>query len=467
MFSLILLYVALTIIRPQDYMATLADVPVLSVVLVLAFTSWLASSAKTFAAPQFLLLPTFLLAMMASLIFNGWVGGAIEQLGQFGPTVAAFFVLTAAIAAKPGRLRTAFVVFVLCAMVLALHGVDQKYSGIGWTGVGMVEDGRIQYVGIFKDPNDLGLLFVAVLPMAVYLSSGGGFMRRLLWLSGAALLLFGIYLTNSRGALLAVLVVGAGYLWYRRGLVVAGTLGMVGLVLMRLLSSRMQQLDADESSAAGRVDAWYEGFQMFMSKPLFGVGTGNFTEYNYLTAHNSFVLVLAETGFFGFVTWLAFVGYGFLMMVAVLRRLEPPQPVAETVSTMSPARKAVPAAPALAALGPAIHGRMPLPVPVKAPIATAAVTDGGAAWNEARTQALTMLLSMSGLFAAAFFLSRSYTVVMYLVIALAVGHYVELRKRYPGLRAFSLANEWWRWIPRAAIAIVALGVVIIVLLHSP
>ena len=465
MFPLILLYVALTIVRPQDYMTVLAGVPLLSVVLALAFVSWLASSAKTLAAPQFLLLPVFLLAMMASQVFNGWAGGAIDQIGQFGPIVAAFFVLATAVAAKPGRLRKAFVVFVLCTMLLALHGVDQKYAGVGWTGIGTVEDGRIQYVGIFKDPNDLGMLFVAVLPMAVFLSSGGGLLRRLFWLAGAALLLFGIYLTNSRGAMLAVLVVGGGYLWHRRGPVVAGTLGVVGLLVMRLLSSRMQQLDADESSAAGRVDAWYQGFQMFRSDPLFGIGTGNFTEYNDLTAHNSFVLVLAETGFFGFVTWLAFVVYGFLMMATVLRCQTPPRALADEAPAAGPVPVVPLPLPLPVADGMAPPRRTPVWLPAKAP-----ADDQGAAaaadWAEARAQALTMLLSLSGLFAAAFFLSRSYTVVLYLVIALAVGHYVELRRRYPALRSFSLADEWWRWIPRAVIAIVTLGVIVIVLLRT-
>lgn len=458
MFFLILLYVALTIVRPQDYMPALAGVPLLSVVLVLAFASWLASSAKTFEAPQFLLLPVFLLAMMASLVFNGWAGGAIEQIGQFGPVIAAFFVLATAVAAKPGRLRKTFMLFVLCAMVLALHGVDQKLYGVGWTGVGTVEDGRIQYVGIFKDPNDLGMLFVAVLPMAGYLSAGGGMLRRVFWLAGAALLVYGVYLTNSRGALLAVLVVGGGYLWHRRGLVVAGSLGAVGLLVMRLLSSRMQELDADESSAAGRVNAWYEGLHMFMAKPLFGVGTGNFTEYNELTAHNSFVLVLAETGLFGFVVWLAFVGYGFMMMAAVLRTAQPPRREAE---------EPLPPAPPSHALAAADTSRAR--VPAWQPVAGAThaeAADAAADWATARAQALTMLLSLSGMFAAAFFLSRSYTVVLYLVIALAVGHYVDLRRRYPGLRAFSLADDWWRWLPRAGTAIVALGVVVIVLLHS-
>lgn len=419
MFILILLYLALTIIRPQDYMPGLEGMPLLSGVLVLAFLCWLISSAKTFAAPHFLLLPIFTLALMASQVANGWVGGALEVLLQFGSTVIAFFVLATAVASSRRRVVVALAVFTLCTLVLALHGVDQSQHGIGWTGVGMAEDGRIQYVGIFNDPNDLGLLFAAVLPMACYLSSRGGFFGRIFWLAGAALLLYGVYLTNSRGALLAVLVVGGVYVWYRRGMVTAGILGVAGLVVMQLLSSRMQELDADESSAAGRVDAWYEGLHMFLSHPLFGVGAGNFTEYNYLTAHNSFVLVLAEVGFFGFITWLAFVGYSFWMMVKLLRM--PPQPAA----------------------------------------------DGNTQdWVVERKLAMTLLLSLCGLFASAFFLSRSYTVVMYLVIAVVVGYYVGARRRFPELPVFSLAEGWWRWIPIAMASIFALFVMVQVLLRT-
>ena len=58
-------------------------------------------------------------------------------------------------------------------------------------------------------------------------------------------------------------------------------------------------MSASEGSAYGRFEAWYEGFQMFKQSPLFGVGLGMFTDYHELTAHNSFVLVMAELGLFG------------------------------------------------------------------------------------------------------------------------------------------------------------------------
>ncbi|HEY8682264.1 MAG TPA: O-antigen ligase family protein, partial [Rhodanobacter sp.] len=413
MFVLSLLYLALTIIRPQDYLPGLTGIPILPVVLVLAFLFWLGSSSKTFAAPQFLLLPVFLLALMLSEVANSWSGGALDQLVKFGPAVIAFFVLATTIAANRRRVVIAFAVFVLCAMVLALHGVDQFIHGIGWTGMGLSEDSRIQYVGIFNDPNDLGLLFVATLPMALYLSARGGFLGRIFWLAGAALLLYGIYLTNSRGAFLAVMVIGAVYLWRTRGLLIALLLSSVGMMGMMMLPSRVQDLDVDESSAFGRVDAWYEGLHMFLSHPVFGVGAGNFTDYNYLTAHNSFVLVLAETGFFGYILWLAFVGYSFAMTLRVLRhRVEPAGGIAS------------------------------VPGPAKKTGARAAVGE----WERERSIALTLLLSLCGMFAAAFFLSRSYMIVMYLLIAVVVGYFVGVRRRFPGLAGFSLASDGWRWL---------------------
>ncbi len=421
MFLMILLYIVLTIIRPQDYMPGLANVPLLIVVQVLAFASWLGSKAKTFAAPQFVLLPLFLLAMMASEVATGWFGGSIEQLRQFGPAVVAFFVLAAAASSSPRHVRTIFAVFALCTTVLALHGVDQIRHGVGWTGMPLDKDHRIRYVGIFNDPNDLGLLFVSILPMAVYLSAGGGLLRRLFWLTCAALILYGIYLTNSRGTMLAVAVIFGVYLWMKRGKLTALVFGGVGFLAMRLIKTRFQDLEASGESATGRIDAWYAGIHMFLSHPLLGVGVGNFTDYNYLTAHNSLVLVLAETGFVGYTLWLAFVGYGFWMMVNILRH----QPDLDADDEL-----------------------------------------GVLAWRQEQSIAFTLLLCLCGMFAAAFFLSRSYIILVYLLAAVVVGTYVGCQQRFHDLPRVSLADSWWRWPPIAMASIAVLYVIVKVLLRS-
>ncbi|WP_109125845.1 O-antigen ligase family protein [Dyella sp. C11] len=419
MFALILLYVVLTIIRPQEYVPALMNLPVLPVVLVLAFASWMASGTRTPRAPQFIILPAFLVVLMVSEVVNGWFGGIKNELGQFGPVVLTFFMIATTCTTQK-RILLLMSVMVMCATVLSLHGIGQHRSGIGWTGIPIGEDGRIQYVGIFNDPNDLGMLFVSVFPMGVLLFKRARFIGKMFWLACILTVLYGVYLTNSRGAMLGVLMVIGGYIWYRRGMVVAGILGVAGLTVMKMLSSRMQELDAGEESASGRVDAWYEGLQMFKEHPIFGVGPGNFTDYNQLTAHNSFVLVLAETGFVGYVLWLAMVGYTFWMVAAVLRL----KPDAE--------------------VEPEKH----------------------AAWIIERPMALTLLLSLCGMFTCAFFLSRSYMIVLYVVLAIVTGFYLGARERIGGLPSFSMSENGIRWVPAAIGSIAGLFVLVTILLRT-
>ncbi|MEW9573375.1 O-antigen ligase family protein [Rhodanobacter sp. Si-c] len=475
MFLLILVYLGFAIVRPQDFLPGMAGLPVMSVTLLLAFVGWLLRGARTPGAPQFLLLPVFILIAMASEVVTGWSGGMEYVLEQMGPSLIVFFVLASAID-DPRRTATTFAVIGLCAMVLALHSVQQAEHGVGWTGMTLGEDGRIRYVGIFNDPNDLGLLFVMALPMVLCLASRASFLGRWFWRAGALLLLAGVYLTKSRGTQLAVLLMGGVWLWQKRGLLTAGSLGFVGLVgLMLMPSTRMNDLDPDEASAFGRVDAWYEGLDMFKTHPLFGVGFGNFTDYNELTAHNSFVLVLAETGFLGFVIWLAFVGYCFWMMWRLLRLqsglARAVQASARAVATARPtARLALlPALPA----GAGVEERRP--VVARGQIAAASgsgtVADRATAAAEDRQAraeqalSLTLFCALCGFFMAAFFLSRSYNIMLYTLAAIVVGHYSSMRKRHDVLPRFTLSVSGWRWLPIALVVVAALYVLVAVLLR--
>lgn len=418
MFFLSILYLVFTIIRPQDYMSSMANVPAMPVILGLAFLFWIFSARKTFSEPQQSLLVVFLVAIMMSEVANSWFGGAWEQFKQFGPYVAAFFVLSTALTTRR-RVVITFAVISLCTIVLALHGIQQASTGIGWTGKTLDPAGRICYVGIFNDPNDLGLLFVIAVPMIMYMAGRSGFLMRLFWLAGEGAVLYGVYLTQSRGTLLAVMLIFGIYIWRKRGLIWAGLLGGGGLMsALAFSASRVQDINVDDPSAFGRVDAWYEGMHMFFSHPLFGVGAGNFTDYNYLTAHNSLVLVLAETGLFGYVTWLAFVGYGFMMMWAIVRH------VPESMDA-----------------------------------------DTELEWREEQKIGFVLFLSLCGFYMAAFFLSRSYIVLLYLQAAIVLGHFIRVRRGFPSLPGFDLLHGGWRWIPIGLASIVALYILVTVLLH--
>lgn len=421
-FALILGYVMLVLVRPQEYPAWAGNAPpVMPVFLALALVAWIASRSKRFDAPQYLLLAAFTLATSLSVLVNGWSGGALAQLSTFTPTFLAFLLLANA-TDNAQRLRLVMCLFALAAGLLALHGIFQKRDGIGWTGMPLVDDGRIQYVGIFSDPNDLGMLFVICLPMALYLSQRGGAfgLRRLFWAALAGLLLYGIWLTNSRGSMLAVVAMVGAWLWIRRGPVLAGLLGAAALVGMRMMPSRLSDLSVQESSASGRVDAWYEGFRMFVSHPVFGVGTGRFTDFHWLTAHNSLVLVLAENGIIGFMLWVAFVGYCFWMMLRLLRHRPD------------------------AGLEEAGDGAFGEGMPATE-IDEDAAWEAALEWEADRRIALTLLLSLVGFATTAFFLSRTYVVLPYLLAALVVAHFGAVRRRYGGIAGFSLTSDAPRW----------------------
>ena len=432
MFIAMMFYLLLVLIRPQDYPALVESVgiPLQPIMLITAAGFWLLSPRKHFDAPQYPLLLMFFCVLLLSHVFNGWLGGAIEQVGKFAPVVLAFMVFANGLDRR-SRILKSMAIFALCAAVLAVHGIEQQQTGVGWTGIELSQGTRIQYVGIFNDPNDLGLLFVSCVPMAAFLSGRGGLMglRRLFWLTVTGVLVYGVYLTDSRGALLALLAVMGIYIWQRKGLFVAGALGAMAVAVLLALPSRFSEIDAEEESAQGRVESWYEGLQMFQSHPVFGVGPDQYTDYNPLTAHNSFVLILAETGIIGYTLWLAFVVYCFRMMWVGSRPSAPPvwdDSGEDDIDENDFDDQAD---------GTRLETR-------DGSVDTAALD---ATIDEGRAIALTLLLSLAGFFTSAFFLSRSYVIILYLLAALVVAHYADIRRDSPDLPRFPLADDAILW----------------------
>jgi len=87
-----------------------------------------------------------------------------------------------------------------------------------------------------------------------------------------------------------------------------------------------------------------------------------------------------------------------------------------------------------------------------------------AAWADERAIAMTLLLSLSGCLGAAFFLSRSYAIVLYLLAALVVAAYTNARRRFPSLPGVDLGRDSLGLATGAAVAVVVLYVVVRILL---
>ena len=107
---------------------------------------------------------------------------------------------------------------------------------------------------------------------------------------------FTIFQTQSRGGLVAAMLVPAIYLLRRYGPVSLIPAGVVALPVL-LLGGRSGE--AADVSTQMRYEAWATGLDMFHHSPIFGVGPRMFGEHHFLTAHNSFVLTLAELGLVG------------------------------------------------------------------------------------------------------------------------------------------------------------------------
>jgi len=416
LFWIFIVYLVLLIIRPHEFIPGLEQPSLLQMLLLASFAFWILSPNKQISLPQFGLLTPFMLVVWIGMGLNGWWGGIAKVVDKLLPPIFVFIVASGAVRSLR-QLHIFMIVLIACASVLVLHGHYQLQFGVGWTGATPIQ-GRMTYSGIFNDPNDLGLLLVVAVAMIIYLGEQShSHVLSLVLLATFGWMGYGVYLTDSRGTMLASLMVLAFHVWRRYGktaLIAAGVLAVPVLVA----TTRLAQIDADEASAEGRLEAWYVGIQLLKSHPLFGVGYSNFVDHHYLTAHNSLVLAMAELGLIGFSMWLAFVGYSGYMLYWLSFKLDGSQVQAVLADDRS-----------------------------RQPDLRAEVAASRALFSAA-----------IGFAVAAFFLSQSYKFLLFLLCGIAVGRYAGVGEVFAPLPKFSFLSDLGRWLVLAAAIVIGLWV---------
>jgi O-antigen ligase len=208
-----------------------------------------------------------------------------------------------------GALVTAVIGFTAYLAAYALY--------LDHTGAVITENGytRILATGIFSDPNDLAATICAGLALTFSRLTTSASTKRFLYSAMAALMLYAIWLTNSRSGLLALGAVALGFLWqlYRTKPRVAIALAVLMLVAFLAVGhGRMTNYDTSDQSANQRFWYWSNGVQLLMASPFFGCGYGQFINMNGgMVAHNSFVQCFAELGYVGYFFWLGLFYYAF------------------------------------------------------------------------------------------------------------------------------------------------------------
>lgn len=338
LFVVTCIYVALYYIRPFEWVPGLIGKPILLVVGVVAvlalLLSWAGGKIRLFQYKSDIFVLGLTIAIVLSHIRHGYLGGVVTSFVSFFPTLVGYFLVAYALNSRK-KINLFLLLLIGLTTFLGYEAYLQFTTGHAIGGLmplyehgGYNDDGvrqfitRTRWYGTFSDPNDLGLALVAVVPLLFERC----YRRRwLLPIATLPIILFGIYSTNSRGAILALTAGIFSFLILRyrslRGAIIGVFLAVVG---MAIIPSRMADVSAGGESAHGRIEAWYEGFQMLKHNPFFGVGKGMFTDYNYLTAHNSYVLVFAELGFCGAVFFAGLFALPLLWAKTQLLNTDPP-----------------------------------------------------------------------------------------------------------------------------------------------
>ncbi len=393
-FIFLLLYLVSTFIRPQDWMIGFYGKPlilIISVITVLSliFERSLQKGSGLIKVPQNYLIIGLFLAVPLSHLSHLFIWGARHSVTIFYVNVVLFFIILNALNTEK-KLKIAIWLIVGLIVLMAIQGIYQSKTGFGWAGQEMTEinqegKGRINWIGIFNDPNDLALTFVIAIGIVLAFSFGKiKIFLKIICIPLLAVLLFGLYLTNSRGGVLALLSTVSFYFIKRsRKFLLGGIIAAIFIgAILNFAPSRMSLLSAEEESAAARIDMWYSGIQMVKESPFFGRGYGMFTEENPLTTHNSYMLVAAELGLVGLFFFMGLI-YASFKELNLIQKTDP---------VLKPA-------------------------------------------------ALGLQSTLVGFCVAAFFLSRSYVILPYLLFALSGSMFHVTQQRNKKLQFIFLKND--------------------------
>lgn len=199
---------------------------------------------------------------------------------------------------------------------------------------------RLVSVGILGNSNDIAAIFVLVVPFLLFYILKTK-VKPFSWMIASLMTMVMIYLiweSQSRGALLAVfLCFSSWFILKIRSkklmvmVLILGALGAIGST--KLMNRGAQDLDG---STSNRLIFWKAGANMAIRNPIFGVGywgfNQNFSSYaidgntgsegKHMTAHSSWILVLAEGGFFALFTFTGLWLFSFYRSW-LLRKTEP------------------------------------------------------------------------------------------------------------------------------------------------
>lgn len=327
----LLAYFVSLYIRPQDWVQAVLlwplDYMIFAGVLFFGLITQSHRVGGVLRMKHFRLMVLWVGAVLLSVLAVGEFAQALDQFLIYFKFLVIFFCF-ALFVDSFAKLKGLVVFMVFLTLLLAWQGMYQKANGIGWAGQPLGWLGRIKWVGLWDGMNVLCLLFVISFPFLLQMFFGPwGPVYKLYAAFAAPFILYAIYLTDSRGGFMSLMIVVFLHFRTRFQNAFGAALGVMLVAAMCVLApSRFGDFNDKNKSASYRVDMWIESMEMVKYNPVLGIGKGNFRSYTKkLIAHNSFLEVMGETGFLGLFLWLSLLYVSVMSLIKARGMLEDPR----------------------------------------------------------------------------------------------------------------------------------------------
>jgi len=431
-----LLYILTAYLAPDTLFGALAEYRVQLIIAILGIIFSIPSlqQSNLTRTPQTFALIGMWVAVFMSYLFNGLTRYAPEAMLDFLPSTFAFFFVVLNCKTKRHLQMvilvllgaSLFTIYMGYTAILARH-FNSPYLYSGHDAATSETLSRLRGLSFINDPNDFAQLLVSLIPCLFFFwASKRGPQNFIFVLVPAGILLFGMFLTHSRGgmvAFLAVVLVSA-----RRKIgtipsaITAGVLFAIATVI-----GWSGGRDISIEQGADRMEAWATGLQLLKSHPIFGVGFLRFTEYYMITAHNTIVVCAAELGMFGLFFWVMFLIPTIRDAVVAGRTDKSKEQLAEEEEEKTPFERAL-AARATQTAPMHFESATSAPEAINAALVSDARGNVAAMANpyfmneeakelpeaELRRLARLMTFSLTGFLVAGWFLSRAYVMTLFI-----------------------------------------------------
>jgi len=301
--------------RPGDWIPGLSSVPLAKIAVVfpiIGIVGAILMGNKLRFQKELKILTLLFFDLMLCIPFSTWRGGSFDTVLFVFGKAALIAVILVQVLITGERIRRMMLVQTVAFMVVMALTLRS----------GITQGGRLVGVlgGIFSNPNDLAAGVASVLPFAVmFLLLTRNIVKRLFWLGGIILMLYGVGATYSRGGFITMAAGILAIAWYfgakgaRKKLLVMIVVAALivplllsGSYALRLESIFDRSLDVSGSETA-RGTLLIRSLELAATHPLFGVGPGQFVveSGSWHAAHNSYTEMFAEAGIAGGILFLA------------------------------------------------------------------------------------------------------------------------------------------------------------------